>query len=255
MSFVSDYQKTETEFRVALESMASRLSLLAKPIAAVMWLESRFNPAAVNPTSGATGLIQFMPGTAKQVGTTVQALKGMSRVQQLPFVERYFNGIRKKPRKDVPGDYYMAVFNPAHVGKAPDYILYTRGSPGYDQNRGLDSDNDGAIRVKDIWRSIDGLMSSDFPLVLDYEPIPGPDSSQLHSWLESLSSRVTRLEAAREKELNDLQSVFNERLERIDRLLDVLTEPSPKTERPSNEPSGPIAATVGSETPGKSNGD
>lgn len=41
-------------------------------------------------TSGATGLIQFMPATAQGMGTTTAALAAMSAVQQLDYVQRYF---------------------------------------------------------------------------------------------------------------------------------------------------------------------
>lgn len=42
------------------------------------------------PGSGAIGLIQFMPSTAKGLGTSTSALKQMTAVDQLAYVEKYF---------------------------------------------------------------------------------------------------------------------------------------------------------------------
>lgn len=58
-------------------------------LARVMWAESRMKPDAVNPTSGATGLIQFMPTTATKLGTTTAALRGMTFLQQMRYVTDY----------------------------------------------------------------------------------------------------------------------------------------------------------------------
>src|ERR1700741_706883 len=47
-----------------------------------------FNPAITN-SIGATGLIQFMPTTAKGLGTTTDALRVMTFKQQLVYVDKY----------------------------------------------------------------------------------------------------------------------------------------------------------------------
>lgn len=83
-----------------------------------MNIESSINPSAVNPTTGATGLIQFMPGTARALGTTVEALKQMSNVQQLDYVYKYF--FPYKGKLNTFADVYLTIFYPAAVGK-PDY--------------------------------------------------------------------------------------------------------------------------------------
>jgi hypothetical protein len=58
---------------------------------AIMSFESDgFNPAARNELSGATGLIQFMPSTAKELGTATDALARMSAEDQLDYVAAYF---------------------------------------------------------------------------------------------------------------------------------------------------------------------
>ena len=119
---------------------------------AVMSFETggTFNPGIANAAgSGATGLIQFMPSTAAGLGTSTQELAGMSRAQQMQYVEKYLSN------KNVKGkglsDLYMAVLFPAAVGKPDDYVLFGRGAMAgytgraYDQNRGLDKNGDGSI--------------------------------------------------------------------------------------------------------------
>ena len=84
-----------------------------------------FNPQAVNPYSGATGLIQFMPTTASELGTSTGALRGMSAIRQMDYVKSYF----QLPRVTQYGplntqlDVYMAVFYPKAIGKGPAYVF------------------------------------------------------------------------------------------------------------------------------------
>jgi hypothetical protein len=119
-------------------------------IAAVIKIESGGKPAAVNPLSGATGLIQFMPQTAKTLGTTVEALRKMSALEQLDFVERYFEQAFGGSVPSAVGDYYVAVFMPAYLGRADSDVIARKGEKVYDQNAGLDLDRNGELTVGDV---------------------------------------------------------------------------------------------------------
>ena len=92
-------------------------------LANLMNFESRFRPDIQNKYTNATGLIQFMPSTARGLGTTVDALKGMSQEEQMPWVEKY---LAKKKKKGFNSqmDVFMAVFFPAAMGKGPDFDIY-----------------------------------------------------------------------------------------------------------------------------------
>ena len=148
-------EKAEPGFATALAELGERLGLDPNYIGAVMSLESGFNPTAVNTQGGATGLIQFMPDTAKSLGTTTAALRRMSAVGQLRFVEEYFKRAGRAIHVDTPGDYYMTTFYPAFVGRASDAVIATKGEKVYDQNAGLDADHDGTLTVGDVWAKID----------------------------------------------------------------------------------------------------
>lgn len=90
----------------------------------VMKSESGLNPAAYNPSGGASGLIQFMPDTAKGLGTTTTLLRQMNHVKQLDYVLKYFLPFRKKLKSYF--DVYLVTFFPIAVGKPDSYVFETK---------------------------------------------------------------------------------------------------------------------------------
>lgn len=106
-----------------------------------------FSPSVVNAAgSGATGLIQFMPITARGLGTTVQALAAMTAVQQLEYVKKYFAPYYKKV--DTLADMYMSILMPKYVGASESVAIFSGGT-AYRQNSGLDADKDGLITKRE----------------------------------------------------------------------------------------------------------
>jgi hypothetical protein len=107
----------------------------------------RFKSNTVNRISGATGLIQFMPITAKNLGTTCDELERMTEIQQLDYVLKYFFPYRN--RLKTLSDVYMAILWPAAIGKPENFVLFTRNDSrralAYKQNAGLDLDKDGYV--------------------------------------------------------------------------------------------------------------
>jgi hypothetical protein len=92
--------------------------------------------------SGATGLIQFMPATAKALGTTVDELAKMSAEDQLNYVYKYFKPFNG--RLNNLGDVYMAILWPKAVGQDDSFVLFDKGV-AYRQNAGLDIDKNGNV--------------------------------------------------------------------------------------------------------------
>jgi hypothetical protein len=96
--------------------------------------------------SSAVGLIQFLEGTAKRLGTTTAALAAMSAERQFDYVWRYFRDtVRERGPIRSLEDCYMAIHWPAAVGKPDDATMYLRGSDAYAANAGLDLDGDHVI--------------------------------------------------------------------------------------------------------------
>ena len=141
----------DPNFTKKLEKVAAALGVKANDMLAVMKAESGVNPKAVNPNGGATGLIQFMPRTARSLGTTTAELRNMSAVEQLDYVYKYYKSVGVRPGMDA-GDLYMATFYPALLGKPNSTIISRKGEKVYDANRVFDKDRDGVITVADVKR-------------------------------------------------------------------------------------------------------
>ena len=117
---------------------------------AVMWFESKMKPACRN-SIGATGLIQFLPSTARGLGTTTDALRAMTAAEQMRYVEAYLRPYRG--RLDSLEDLYMAVLWPRGVGMGADFALWRKGSKAYAQNP-MDWDGDGKITIEEATRRV-----------------------------------------------------------------------------------------------------
>jgi hypothetical protein len=80
-------------FKTGVGSIAKTLELNPDFLMAAMAFETgeTFSPSITNAAgSGAAGLIQFTPGTAKALGTTTAALATMTAEAQLEYVGKYF---------------------------------------------------------------------------------------------------------------------------------------------------------------------
>ena len=137
--------RVDREFRKKVREVAANLGFDPNWLMAVMAFETgrTFSPSERNRISGATGLIQFMPSTARGLGTTTTQLARMSAVQQLDWVEKYFQPYKSRVRN--LGDCYMAVLWPASIGKSDSYVMWRAGSVQYNQNSGLDTNRNGEI--------------------------------------------------------------------------------------------------------------
>lgn len=118
----------------------------------IMWHESRLNHKALNSIK-AVGLIQFLPGTAKGLGTSTNALYNMTGVQQLDYVYKFYR--HAKVHINEMTDLYLYAFFPVAVlnnWKDNHIIEYKslKASTLAKQNRGLDTNKDGVITVGEV---------------------------------------------------------------------------------------------------------
>lgn len=143
-------------FHRRLVEVCAEINAVPSYVAAVIAFESHFAPAIRNPVSGATGLIQFMPATAKRLGTTTDEIAAMTAVEQLDLVSRYFAAFKGKLRS--VSDHYMAVLWPAAVGKPEGYALFSAPSKAYEQNAGLDRDKNGVVTKSDAARTVESFV-------------------------------------------------------------------------------------------------
>jgi murein DD-endopeptidase MepM/ murein hydrolase activator NlpD len=143
----------EEGFLDEIEAMSTRLDMNAMGLLSVMDFETggTFSPSVRNPTGSATGLIQFTGRTARALGTSTADLAGMSQVEQLAFVEQYFEENKNGGDYSNPNDIAMAVFFPAAIGHGEDHVLGRRSGGSrfqrrvFRQNHPLDVNGDGII--------------------------------------------------------------------------------------------------------------
>jgi hypothetical protein len=118
----------DQDFAASIESLGNDLGVDPMYLANTMYAESRLDPSVKNMAgSGATGLIQFMPQTAANLGTTTDELSRMTPVEQMEYVRRYFSADnlgagRLRDLQNDPSQHNvnMAVFLPSMIGKPVD---------------------------------------------------------------------------------------------------------------------------------------
>ncbi len=143
--------KVTQEFKTKVIGIANQLGIDPSYLMACMAFETgeTFSPSIRNAAgSGATGLIQFMPATARGLGTSTEALAAMTAVAQLDYVKKYFQPYsgRLKTLEDV----YMTILYPAAVGKDANSTLFAGGTKAYQQNAGLDKNGDNRITPAEV---------------------------------------------------------------------------------------------------------
>lgn len=152
----SQYIYDLSGFHMKVKQVSGRLDIPEEWLLALMYQESQFNPGVRNfKGSGATGLIQFMPMTASELGTTTAELARMNPVRQMDFVYEYLALVRERygDYKDLT-DLYLAILYPKARGGDYCYTLYAKPGQSYRQNSGLDEDKDGRVTVSDVDRHL-----------------------------------------------------------------------------------------------------
>ncbi|WP_217364050.1 transglycosylase SLT domain-containing protein, partial [Marinobacterium sp. xm-d-509] len=138
----------DPEFASEVDRVANKFGVNPAMLMAVMDFETggTYSTSVRNAAgSGATGLIQFMPNTARALGTTTEELAQMPRAEQMTYVEKYFDQFGSRIRGGDINDLYMAVLYPRAIGREDGYVLFREGTTAYQQNAGLDTNEDGTI--------------------------------------------------------------------------------------------------------------
>jgi hypothetical protein len=125
---IMDRYGIDQDFASSIETLGNDLGVDPMYLANTMYAESTLNPSEKNKAgSGAMGLIQFMPRTAANLGTTTDELSRMTPVEQMEYVRRYFSADnlgagRLRDLRNDPSQHNvnMAVFLPSMIGKPVD---------------------------------------------------------------------------------------------------------------------------------------
>lgn len=155
----SIYVENIESFETKVRDVAARLDVPPEWLMAVMFSESRFDAKATNfKGSGAVGLIQFMPPTAVELGTSCWKIKDMTHEEQLEYVYQYMDSKKKQYGSyQSLTDFYLGILYPKAIGQEPCYVMYSKPSKMYKQNVGLDVNKDGHVTISDIDKRMQSL--------------------------------------------------------------------------------------------------
>ncbi|MCC6643316.1 hypothetical protein IT411_01065 [Candidatus Peregrinibacteria bacterium] len=140
------------QFKERAQQIATKIGVSLADLYAIFKMEGvtrdkGVDPQAVNPTSGASGLIQWMP---KYAPVPIEDLRKMTGLQQLEFVDKHFSPHAGKIKSFA--DMYALVFWPAAVGKPADYIF---GAPDMEYAKKVAQQNSGIAKFS---QRSDGLI-------------------------------------------------------------------------------------------------
>lgn len=142
-----DELANDAAFQAKLDEMIAKYpGLTREEIYQIIQGESGFNTTAVNGSTGATGLFQFMPATARELGYTTEQIQNMSAAEQLEVYDQYLG------RWDYNGSNHLGVMQaaPAYASRPETYVAYRRGSPAWYANPGWRPADGGDITVGSI---------------------------------------------------------------------------------------------------------
>ena len=133
------------EFTQRIKALADRRGISESELYKVIQGESGGNSRAQNK-SGATGLFQFMPDTAKELGTTTKDILSMSPSQQVDLYDKYLD------RWNYSGSNRLGIMQaaPAYANSSPETVVYKKDSAAWRQNPGWRELNGGSITVRSI---------------------------------------------------------------------------------------------------------
>ena len=134
------------EIADAIQWAAADLKIRPNDLAAVISFETRgtFSPAAKNPNSSATGLIQFMADKYKSYGYTRNEFAALGASEQMKYVVQYLKG-RGIGQGSGLGDIYDAVAGYGYRDGNPKYNKKGQRVDAYYLNRVWDANRDGYV--------------------------------------------------------------------------------------------------------------
>lgn len=155
LPYADKVKENRYPFLIGVLEISNLLKINPEWLMTVMWAESRLNAQARNPYTNATGLIQFMPATARGLKTTVDELYKMTNVKQLSYVYAYFKNYTGRLKSVY--DLYRVTFFPISLGKPNSWVFQTKNlSAGLlaRQNPAVDVNKDGKIDGYDFERYV-----------------------------------------------------------------------------------------------------
>lgn len=146
----------------ALKDLSDKLGFHEDWLSLIIYKENRGCTKTPNSLTGAVGIIQWLPSTAKALGTTVEQLGKMTFVEQLHYVEKYLLYVKAVDKVHNYEDLYLSIFFPRALGKGDSYVMGIKPPMNmitdsmsfkqkvYAYNKNIDMNKDGIITVEDF---------------------------------------------------------------------------------------------------------
>lgn len=175
--FQEKVTENQAEFIAKVITICNELGINPNWLMSVMNFETAgtFSPSVKNPHSTAVGLIQFLESTAEGLGTTTAALAGMTNVEQLDYVYKYYvQQIKAHGHINNVADAYLAVFYPAAISWPLDKAFPENVAA---VNSIFDGNHDGVITKQEIINKITSTIPQQYSLEIQQKktsPIGAP---------------------------------------------------------------------------------
>ena len=184
----------QPQFWTELQAVAARLETHPEWLLNVMASESLFIAGARNRLPGhtASGLLQIIEDTAQSLGTTTAAIRKMSPVEQLRFIEKYFAPFRGRLKS--LADVYTAVFRGFIVDGGETVVVAPLDDSRKEQriyalNQWLDFNSDGRITKGELSTAALSIGRFQVPSLAGSEQTGEPGRHSISLYLGDSSSR------------------------------------------------------------------
>lgn len=159
LPFIEKVKTNQKAFGNKVIDIASKLDTIPHNLMVVMNNESGLRADIKNPTSSASGLIQFMEATAKGLGTTTAELRKMSNVAQLDYVYKYLKPFAGKLKS--ASDVYLSIFYPLALYKDDNWEFPEWAVKA---NKIFDINKDGHLTKKEFRTYVNNKYAKYLPL-------------------------------------------------------------------------------------------
>ena len=143
--------------RRKLRTICEELEIKPEWLYKVIFIESCGDIYKPNPYSGAIGAIQFLPSTARLLGTDTSKIKKMSMCQQLDLTKLYIQKASNGHKIHSAIQLYLLVFFPNAAYQKDDYIIGGYKTNVYKYNKAL-CQKDSVLKVGHIRNLINRIF-------------------------------------------------------------------------------------------------
>ena len=168
------YVKAPAKFEQKVRAISQKLDVPPEWLMAVMYTESRFDAKVKNRRgSGAVGLIQWMPITAKEHNLSSSEIQNLSHIEQLDYVYTYLKTVQERYGSfSTLTDLYLGILYPKAIGNDHCFSLFEKPSLAYKLNKGLDENKDGRVSISDIDKRMKRLYPTAYYIGIEKEATP-----------------------------------------------------------------------------------